>query len=432
MADPVTRTVGAAPSESDAPGLPTASPLSSIALLDPSAQIGGAERVLIDVVASVRAVRPAINFLAVLSGDGPLAVELRELGVSVQTLPFPVSVAALGDSPTASDGSGSRALIRTALAAPDVFRYARSLRQLLHDFGPSVVHSNGAKMHLLSALACHGVAPIIWHLHDFIGSRPFMRVALKQLSARCSAIIANSESVAEDARLSIRGSMPTHTVLNAVNLDRFNPLGPTLDLDALAGVSPAAFGTVRVGLVATFAKWKGHETFFRSIAAIPRTIPVRAYVVGGPLYETRGSQFSLEELRHMVAQLGVSDRIAFTGHTEDVAAAMRALNVVVHASTQPEPFGLVIAEAMACGRPVVTSGTGGAREAAEGLPAWLTVRSADSDGIASAVTRLVSDADLRARLGATGRRIAEERFDRARLSRELIPVYERLARQYQS
>jgi len=75
-----------------------------------------------------------------------------------------------------------------------------------------------------------------------------------------------------------------------VDLDRFNPQGPKLDLDAIAGVPSAPAGTIRVGLVATMARWKGHEVFLRALSMLPKELPVRGYVIGGPIYSTAGSQ----------------------------------------------------------------------------------------------------------------------------------------------
>ena len=140
-----------------------------------------------------------------------------------------------------------------------------------------------------------------------------------------------------------------------MDLERFSPRGPTLDLDAMAGVPPAPAGTIRVGLVATMARWKGHEVFLRALSMLPKDLPIRGYVIGGPIYSTAGSQRSVEELRALASGLGLNGNAAFTGFVKDSAAAIRALDVVVHASTDPEPFGLVVAEAMACGKPVVAS-----------------------------------------------------------------------------
>ena len=62
---------------------------------------------------------------------------------------------------------------------------------------------------------------------------------------------------------------------------------------------------------------------------------MRGYVIGGALYETEDSQYDLEDLRALAGRLGLAGRVGFTGFVDDAAAAMRALDVVVHASTQP-------------------------------------------------------------------------------------------------
>ena len=112
---------------------------------------------------------------------------------------------------------------------------------------------------------------------------------------------------------------------------RFSPDGDRLDLDTRSGLPAPAEGVVRVGLVATFARWKGHHVFLEAIARLPPSLNVRAYVIGGAVYETGNSQVSIEELRQASARLGLTDRVGFTGVVEDPAPAIRALDVVVHA-----------------------------------------------------------------------------------------------------
>ena len=73
----------------------------------------------------------------------------------------------------------------------------------------------------------------------------------------------------------------------------------------------------------------------------------------------------MAELREMASRSASDGNVGFTGHVDDVPAALRALDIVVHASVEPEPFGLVIAEAMACGRPLIVSRAGGAAEIAQ-------------------------------------------------------------------
>jgi glycosyltransferase involved in cell wall biosynthesis len=250
------------------------------------------------------------------------------------------------------------------------------------------------------------------------------RSLLRRYADRCTAIVTNSRSVADDVRRVIGAPAEIRTIYNAVDLERFSPEGPRVDLDRLAGLPSAAVPAVRVGLVSTYSRWKGHDVFLRALAKLPRDRNVRSYVIGGAVYETDGSQYSLDELRALAASRGVADRVGFTGFIAASEQAMRALDVVVHASTTPEPFGLVIAEAMACGRPVITSGAGGAAELVRDGYDAMTHEPGDPDSLAHAIDRLSTDAALRQRIAAAARTTAVERFDARRLGAEFAAVYE--------
>jgi glycosyltransferase involved in cell wall biosynthesis len=155
--------------------------------------------------------------------------------------------------------------------------------------------------------------------------------------------------------------------------------------------------------------------------------PVRAYVVGGPVYDTTGSQYTLDQLRALAASMGLSDRVGFTGFMESPASAIRALDVVVHASTEPEPFGLVIAEGLACGKAVIVSAAGGAAELVADDVDALTFAPGDAGALARAIGRVAADAPLRARLGAAARRTAVRRFDPDVFAGEFLELYARVA-----
>jgi glycosyltransferase involved in cell wall biosynthesis len=101
---------------------------------------------------------------------------------------------------------------------------------------------------------------------------------------------------------------------------------------------------------------------------------------------------------------------------------MRALDVVVHASTRPEPFGLVVAEAMGCGRAVIASRRSGVAEfVRDGEDAVLC--EANVEDLTRALRAVVADRGLRARLGAHARVTALKYFDRERMGGDALAVY---------
>lgn len=396
-----------------------------IVYLNPSGQLGGAECNLLELLAGLRAAEPDWPLHLVVSADGPLVARATALGVAVTVVPFSPRLARLGDSPRGARGVAGRAGLarRLAGAAIDIASYRRALRGVLHGLRPDIVHTNGSKMHVLGTWTAPRGVPVVWHVHDYLGTRPVMRRLMRARARRCAAAIANSASVADDLRAVCGERLPIHVVHNAVDLERYAAAGPVADLDALAAMRPAAPGTIRVGLVATLAWWKGHETFLRALALLPADVTVRGYVIGGPIYVTDDSQRTLDALRAIAAELGLADRVGFTGFVDDPATAMRALDVVVHASTQPEPFGLVIAEAMACARAVIVSRAGGAAEITEDGTDCLGHPPGDARALAHGIRRLALDAPLRAALGASARLTAERLFARARLAAAVAPIY---------
>lgn len=376
-----------------------------VAFVSVSSQLGGSEAVLLQLLAGLPAARPSWERHLLAPAEGPLVSRARELGTAVHVVPMPPALARLGES--GSDGSVTRLARGLAGAAVALRGYERQVGAVLEQIAPQVIDSNGLKAHVVVARSKIR-ARRLWHLHDYLSPRPASRRLLRHYAARCDAWVANSASVAADVRrvIGTRSGRPEVVVPNGVDLDAFATPAEALDLDRLSGLPPAPHGTLRVGLVATFARWKGHDVFLRALARLPETLPLRGYIIGGPLYDTGGGQYSMGELRELARDLGCADRVGFTGFQRSAPAAMRALDVVVHASTAPEPFGLVLIEAMAAGRPLITSATGGAAEIVTAGDNALVHAAGDPASLAAAIQALVDGPSLRARLASAGRQRA--------------------------
>jgi glycosyltransferase involved in cell wall biosynthesis len=317
--------------------------------------------------------------------------------------------------------------LRAAAALPAFAHFARRLRKEIVDFSPRILHSNGLKTHVLAAWLRAPGASVVWHLRDFVSSRRVMRSLLPRLETRASLGICISEAVARDARHSLR-HLPLVTVLNGVNTRAFaDPSVAPVDLDALAGLPAGGPGTVRIGLLATQASWKGHRLFVESAARVadPRA---RFYVVGGPIYATRGSETDLVALKQDIARLGQSKRCGLVVFQPDPRGVYRALDIVVNASTRPEPFGRTVAEALAGGRAVVGPAAGGIPEQiVDGVSGRLYLPG-DVDALSSILAGLIASPEERRRLGNAGEEHAKSMLDSQRLGEEVMKVYRRLVR----
>jgi glycosyltransferase involved in cell wall biosynthesis len=387
---------------------------------------------LLDLIAAIRATDSSVEIHLIIGTDGPLVAHAQELGAVVHVLAMPNTMTELGDS-TLRGGKLSSAVglaMRGIRSANPFRRYLRELRRTLRRLEPTIIHSNGIKTHLLGRLAAPKRVPVIWHIRDFISTRPLVRRMLGLAMNDRVTLIANSKAVASDTANVLTSARDVEVVYNAIDTATFTPApGNTTWLDQLAGFEPAAAEVVRVGLIATFARWKGQDLFIDATARLLKQHPellARFFIIGGPIYRTSGSQFSLDELRQLVSEKGITRMIGFVPFQKNPADVYRALDVVVHASTMPEPFGRTIVEAMSCAKAVIVSKAGGAVELFDDGENALGVPPNDSELLAQAMGRLVDDQALRESLGQAARTTALARFDRGRLGADILGIYHKL------
>ena len=400
----------------------TSTPL-PVACVSVSAALGGSEWVLLDFAA--RAARLDLAATVVLPKTGPLGETLQAAGVSVAVAP--------------ADEELLAATQRQMLSPQGLVRFGRGLARwsgaiaktvapLGGAGGPApILYSNGFKAHLAcSLLRAHRH---VWHLHEFPPER--LDLIWRSLaSALPDARIANSAAVA--AAWTLGGRARPVVIPNGVDLARFKPAPRSFWIHELLGL---AHDARLIGMPAVFARWKGHlqvvEAFERAAARLEDTHLV---LVGGPIYDTTAERGYAEELVRRVRrssasgarrQQPLSDRIHFVKFDPEPWRLYPEFDLVVHFSTRPEPFGRVIAEAMASGVPVIAADAGGPRDIVEdGVTGW---RVPPGDVMALA-ERIVGafEADT-GPMRAAARRAAEERFSAERFAREVADVLHRVA-----
>jgi len=128
------------------------------------------------------------------------------------------------------------------------------------------------------------------------------------------------------------------------------------------------------------------------------------------------------QLRTLARDLGIDDRVIFTGERADVPDLLAAADVAVHCSVDPEPFGLVILEAMAAGRAVIASNAGGPAEIIEAGNSGLLTRPGDHSELGEAMLRVLTDRELRGRLARNGAARLESRFSFHRMASDLTSI----------
>ncbi len=205
-------------------------------------------------------------------------------------------------------------------------------------------------------------------------------------------------------------------------LDEFDPAALPAPAEMRRRLGLPEHGPL-IGMVGRLQRWKGMHVLVEAMVAVRGASPrAQTVIVGGP-HETEPGYPA--ELEARVRTLRLGSAVRFVGFQSNVAEWMQAMDIVVHASDR-EPFGIVVIEAMALGKPVVAGSAGGPAEIiTDGVDGLLTPYG-DAQALARAIVRLLDDRAFAATLGAAARHRAHD-FDTRRYTRQVIAVLRALA-----
>jgi glycosyltransferase involved in cell wall biosynthesis len=352
------------------------------------------------------ALRDSIEPLVVLGEDGPLVEQLTEMGVEVVVLPL---------------SDDTRDLRKERLANPlvalsratAVFSYARRLSRVIRERRIDLVHTNSLKAGFYGCLAARlARVPSIWHVRDRLADDYLPRAAV--LAARAGTatlptrVLVNSEAT----RATVPGRRRPVVVPDPIDADEVTPTARTGERSSL-----------RIAMVGRFSPWKGQVVAVQAFAAAQLPESTRLVLIGAAMF---GEQ-DYEQLIHAeISRLGLEGRVELTGFVDDVLGALRDVDVLVHASTIPEPFGQVVLEGLAVGLPVVATREGGPGEILTDRVDGLLYDAGDVPALAARLGELADDEELRSRLAENGRkRVAD--FSPETVAAAVLEVYQGLA-----
>jgi len=305
------------------------------------------------------------------------------------------------------------ALFDLAVTAVNTVRLVWLVRRRAVD----ILHANNGFLPLEVFLAARLTGkPVVVHLRDFPG-RPFrLRKAADETVA---AVIAVSDAVGDALRAVLPRPLPIVTIHDPVDMDLAGAAAPARErVRAELGLAPEH---VAVGMFGRVVPWKGQAEFVRAAAsAMAGDALIHAIVVGDG---SDGGESYLAMVKQLAAESGFGPRFHFAGFQQHVEEYYAAMDIVVHASVYPEPFGMVVPEAMAAARPVIASAAGGPLEVIEPEVTGVLTPPADVTALARAILRLAADPGARSRLGAAAAVAARQRFSLAANAASIEAVY---------
>ncbi|MCP4975818.1 MAG: glycosyltransferase family 4 protein, partial [Maribacter sp.] len=182
-------------------------------------------------------------------------------------------------------------------------------------------------------------------------------------------------------------------------------------------------GQLSVGMIGLLNPWKGHKVFIRAAQKVLTQFPdCKFFIVGAPAeiitYDA--------ELKSMVSEMKLEKSIVFTGHRNDAIQVMNAMDIIVQASIEPDPYPNVVIEAMAVGKPIIATNIGGPPEMIDNNKTGILVPPNDPSILTEKICELLNNKEFRHSMGEEARNVAFERNSIEAHVRQIENVYERI------
>jgi glycosyltransferase involved in cell wall biosynthesis len=348
---------------------------------------------------------------------GGAQIHVRDLAAAMQVRGHSVVVMTGGSGPFLDDlrAQGIPTVILRHLAVPirplrDLLAL-REVRSVLADFGPDLVAAHSSKAAVIGRMAGRllGIPAVVTiHGWSFTTGVPPVRAAVYRWIERVASPVAADRTITVseyDRQLARRaGILPEHRVVTVHN--------GMPDIDPARRANPART-PVRLVMVARFAPQKDHPTLLRALAGL-RDHPWELDLVGeGPLSA---------QMEALAVSLGIRDRVHFLGQRLDVVRILADAQVSLLV-TNWEGFPLSILEAMRAALPVVATGVGGVGESVRDGETGFVVPPGQVQPLRDRIGQLLTDSELRTRLGARGRADYEQQFTLDHMVSKTLAVY---------
>ncbi len=287
----------------------------------------------------------------------------------------------------------------------------------------------------------HNVALV--HLNNIMGCQIAGILAAKLLHVPCVAHLRDFETVDAFTRFYAR-HIDHHVAISVAIRDNLRQLGvpderitvihdgleltefqATVVTSRLAEEFGLITGQLVFGIFGRVVEWKGIREFILAARAVLDAVPeARAFIVGS---HSDGDENFFLTMQKLVSDLGLAGKVVFTGYRDDVPDLMRMMDVIVHASVRPEPFGMVVIEGMAMKKPVVATHGGGVLDIIVDGETGLLVEMGDAEALGRAIISLLNQRDLRWKMGTAGLARVSHMFTSRRCASEMATIYHKLA-----
>ncbi len=301
--------------------------------------------------------------------------------------------------------------------SPKLFLSMPRLLEIVEDEGVTHIHSHTRIAQVLGLLTAK-----MKNIHYVSTCHGFYkrRIGRLFLPAWGERVVAISDPVREHLVNKFKvNKSKIKLIYNGVEPDKFMARVTDRDKEEIRRYFNVEDGGNVVGGVSRLEKVKGYQYLIRAIPYILKECPDTKFIlVGDGTYR--------KKLVRLAERLGVEDKIVFTGKVEDVDIILGLIDIFVHPAIWEEGFGLAVLEAMAAGKPILASNTGGVYALVkDGVNGWL-LKPKSIDEIAINVVKMIKESALMKKMGESSREFAVSKFSMSRMADEMISLYREL------
>jgi glycosyltransferase involved in cell wall biosynthesis len=354
--------------------------LKKVLFFDHSAQFGGAERSLLDIITGLKKTDNTF-----VTSNEAILTRFKKKGIRCILFPMPSKIV------NKKRNAGIN-LSEICIIVKLILRFI----DLLRKENPDIVYTNSQKAHLIGGVSARMLQiPVCVHFRDIFNRNLFSKIWTFIIYLIANNLIAISNAVAKQFPASGKVKVVYNGIdikLNSYkNVEKKNPC-------------------FIVGYAGQIARWKGIEYFIQSAGIImqKKKINIKFIIVGGAIF---GDEEYLKELKDLTQKLKLEESIQFKGVVENAINEISEFDVLVHPSVLPEPFGRVLIEAGVLGKPVIATNIGAVPEIVIDGETGILVPVKNASAIAEGIAKLFDNSQFTSLLGQNANKRVKEYFN---------------------
>lgn len=353
--------------------------MTNVLFIHSSSELYGSDRSLLNIVKNID--RDEYNVHVILPCAGPLVEEMKKIS-NIKVNIFEVAV-----------------LRRKNLSIKGGLEYICNfnksisyIKKYIKDYSIDIVDTNTAVVFPGAIAAKKLKKKSVWHIREIIKSNFENKVISSIMNKYADLIIANSKATGKALKVNPE---KVRVVYNAVT--DYEDTKDVIEKDRIT-----------IGMAGRINRWKGQKLFVDAAYIVHQSIPEARFKIAGEVYT--GEDYIRDELVEHIKEKGLENCVQLLGQVNDMSLFYKSIDIFVLPSIQPEPFGLVVIEAMDYSLPVIATNHGGPTEIIDdGIDGYL-VDFTTADEMAKKIIVLASDSNLRQKIGMKGKEKKAKNF----------------------